>query len=72
MREAFLKTFGECISKANHRTLHSKRTTDSHFTENHQMDSKLGLRFISKIDQQQEYLKASSVESVEQTKLGGF
>ncbi len=36
------------------------------------MDSKLGLRFISKIDQQQEYLRASSIESVEQTKPGGF
>ena len=36
------------------------------------MDSKLGLRFIFKIDQQQKYLKASSVESLEQTKPGGF
>ena len=36
------------------------------------MDSKLGLRFISKIDQRQENLKASFIESVEQTKPGGF
>jgi hypothetical protein len=36
------------------------------------MQWKLDLLFISKIDQQQEYLKASPVESVEQTKLGGF
>jgi hypothetical protein len=28
-----------------------REITDSHFTENHQMESKLGLRFISKIDQ---------------------
>ena len=49
-----------------------RETTDSHITDNHQRDSKLGLRFISKIDQRQEYLKPSSVESVEQTKPGGF
>jgi hypothetical protein len=49
-----------------------REITDSHFTENHQMESKLGLRFISKINQQQEYLKASFIESVEQTKPGGF
>jgi hypothetical protein len=49
-----------------------REITDSHFTENYQMESKLGLRFISKIDQRQEYLKASFVESVEQTKPGGL
>ena len=49
-----------------------REITDSHFTEYHQMESKLGLRFISKINQQQEYLKASFIESVEQTKPGGF
>ncbi len=36
------------------------------------MDSKLGLRFIGKIDQRQKYLKASFIENVEQTKPGGF
>ena len=45
---------------------------DSHFIENHPMDSMLGLRFIGKIDQRQKYLKASFTESVEQTKPGGF
>jgi hypothetical protein len=45
---------------------------DSHFIENHPVDSKLGLRFIGKIDQRQKYLKASFTEIVEQTKPGGF
>jgi len=49
-----------------------RETKDSHFIENHPMDSKLGLRFIGKIDQRQKYLKASFTENVEQTKPGGF
>jgi hypothetical protein len=35
------------------------------------VDSKLGLRFISKMNQQPEYLLANSVESVKQTKQIG-
>jgi hypothetical protein len=35
------------------------------------MDSKLGLRFISKMNQQPEYLIASFIESVKQTKQIG-
>ena len=35
------------------------------------MDSKLGLRFNSKMNQQPEYLIANSIESVKQTKQIG-
>jgi hypothetical protein len=36
------------------------------------MDSKLGLLFISEIDQRQDYLKTRFIESIEQIKHGEF
>ena len=62
----------KAIQKQTIELLILRETTDFHFTENYRMDFKLGLRFISKIDQRQEYLKVSFIESVEQTKPGGF